>query len=372
MNYADAESAELIHNIVQAKIPIILIFTYTDEDNLPRELRPLLRSATRVQLAPFTEQQTAQYVAETLHRDQEYILPLVAVIQEKSRGNIFYIREILDTCNRKGCVFYSWRDNNWLFDLDKVFEVFESPEYGSSVTNDFITKRLLELPPETRKLVAWASLLGATFSFDLVRQLIDPRSAPADAERVPVLADTECAVTALNAALNAYVLMPAEQDARFRFSHDRYLTAASTSVDKEWDTKMMHYLIAKVVSSGDYHDESMVGSKALYMRSRHICLAAELIKSRESSRAAYRDVLYQAGETAVESGARSTGGSGFSKCCRRQMLIAQVFTTSHMPSCYFRMTLGTRGSPTSHIKKRCNFLYGQRRAIGSRGCLMKP
>ena len=102
--------------------------------------------------------------------------------------------------------------------------------------------------------------------------------------------------------------MPAEQDARFRFSHDRYMTAAAGSVDKEWDTQMMHFLIAKAVTAGvDYHDDSMVGSKALYMRSRHICLAAELIKRREDRRATFRDVLYQAGETACESGARSTG-----------------------------------------------------------------
>jgi predicted ATPase len=94
---ADAESAELIHHIVQAKIPIVLIFTYSDEETLPQELGSLLRGATKVQLLPFDESQTAEYVAETLHRDQQYILPLVAVIQEKSRGNLFYIREILDT-----------------------------------------------------------------------------------------------------------------------------------------------------------------------------------------------------------------------------------------------------------------------------------
>jgi tetratricopeptide (TPR) repeat protein len=304
---ADPESAELIHHIVQAKIPLILIFTHVDEETLPRELHSLLRSATRIQLLPFTEEQLADYVAETLHRDHDYILPLVAVIQEKSRGNLFYIREILDTCYRRKCVFYSWRENNWLFDLDKVFEVFEDPEYGSSVTNDFIVKRLLELSPATRKLIAWAALLGASFSFDLVRQLMNSRTAPPDVERIPFLEEHECAVTALNAALSAYVLMPAQEDARFRFSHDRYMTAAASSVSEDWNIPMMHFLIARAVSAGDYHDNSMSGSKALYMRSRHICLAAELIKSREDRRAAFRDVLYQAGETACESGARSTG-----------------------------------------------------------------
>ncbi|KAF2027874.1 hypothetical protein EK21DRAFT_70998 [Setomelanomma holmii] len=334
---ADPESAELIQHIVSAKIPLILMFTYVDEQTLPRELSPLLRYATKVHLLPFTEAQSAEYVAETLHRDQQYILPLVAVVQEKSRGNLFYIREILDTCYRKKCVYYSWRENNWLFDLDKVFKVFESPEYGSSVTNDFITKRLLELHPATRKLIAWASLLSGSFSFYLVTQLMDPKRAPADAGRIPLLAEKESAIPALNGALDAYVLMPAEQDARFRFSHDRYLTAAASSLEKEWDTQTMHYLIAKIVTTGDeYHDDLTVGSKALYMRSRHICLAAELIKARESHRATFRDVLYQAGETACESGARSTGIYYFAHCL---MLLQETPWDESIPDVSYQETL---------------------------------
>lgn len=305
---ADPESAELIQHIVRAKIPLILMFTYVDEETLPRELSSLLRSATKVQLPPFTEAQTADYVAETLHRDHQYILPLVAVVQEKSRGNPFFVREILDECYRKKCVFYSWRENNWLFDLDRVFEVFEGPEYGSSVTTDFITKRLFELPFASRKLLAWASLLGGTFSFDLIKQLLEPKDLLLSEAKVPILTDGESAIKALNGALDAYILMPAEQDARFRFSHDRYLAAAANSLEKEWDSQLMHYMIAKVITSGhDYRGESVLGSKALYMRSRHICLSAELIKTREIHRAPFRDVLYQAGETACESGARSTG-----------------------------------------------------------------
>jgi len=308
VQYADTESAELIHHIVQAKIPLVLMFTYSDEEALPRELSVLIRHSTKVQLLPFTEAQTADYVAETLHRDHQYILPLVAVVQEKSRGNLFYIREILDTCYRKRCVFYEWRENNWVFDLDKVFEVFESPIYGSTVTTDFIARRLTELPAASRKLLSWASLLGGTFSFNLLKKLLKPTSTLDAGARLPLLDKNECVITALNGALNAYVLMPAEQDARFRFSHDRYLTAAVNSLDKEWDTQLMHFTIAKIITSGgEYQDDSALGSKALYMQSRHICLAAELIKAKETVRAPFRDILYQAGETACESGARSTG-----------------------------------------------------------------
>jgi signal transduction histidine kinase/predicted ATPase len=313
---ADAESIELVHNIVTAKIPIILIITYQDEDQVPRELRSTVSKATKIQLRPFTEADTAEYVAETMHRDEEYILPLVAVIQEKSRGNPFYIREILDTCYRKHCVYYSWREGEWLFSLDKIFEEFASAEYGSSINSDFIAKRLQELPLNARKLVAWASLFGGAFSFSLVKTLMDPRMAPSDAtSRIPLLIETDCAITALNETIAAYVIMAADNEDWFRFSHDRYLAAAVNSLDTAWDTPMMHYMIAKVmISDGKYENDASIGSKALYMRSRHICYACELIKRREPNRAPFRDILYQAAETACESGARSTGMYYFAHC----------------------------------------------------------
>lgn len=111
---SDPESAELISHIGKSKIPIVLIITYQDEESVPKDIRALMTSAKKILLSPFTEEQTAEYVAETLHRDTEYILPLVAVIQEKSGGNVFYIREILDTCYRKNCVYYCWKEGNWV------------------------------------------------------------------------------------------------------------------------------------------------------------------------------------------------------------------------------------------------------------------
>ncbi|ORY07537.1 hypothetical protein BCR34DRAFT_570582 [Clohesyomyces aquaticus] len=311
--YADSESAELIHHIVQAKLPLLLIITYREDEALPREIRSLLPAATKIQLLPFTEAQTAEYVAETLHRDLDYILPLVAVIQEKSRGNLFYIREILDTCHRKQCVFYSWKDGLWQFNLDKVFETFESPEYGSCIDyGDVITKRLQELLPATRKLLAWASLIGGSIPFNLLKKLLSADSAPKGPNILPTLQDSEDAVLALQGALASYVMMPADAEERFRFSHDRYMGAALELTEAQFDTKMMHYVLAKIMLQENLHEEP--GSKALYMRSRHICLAVDLIKSREATRAPFRDVLYQAGETACESGARSTGIFYYAHC----------------------------------------------------------
>lgn len=77
----------------------------------------------------------------------------------------------------------------------------------------------------------------------------------------------------------------------------------------------MHYVIAKTMISTEEHlTSSAAGSKALYTMSRHITLGLDLIKQLEPARSPFRRVLYQAAQTAVESGARSTGMFYYAHC----------------------------------------------------------
>jgi predicted ATPase len=61
---------------------------------------------TRITLKPLNEDDIQQYVAATLCRPNHEIAPLAAVIQSKTAGNPFYMREMLDTCHRKHCIWY--------------------------------------------------------------------------------------------------------------------------------------------------------------------------------------------------------------------------------------------------------------------------
>ena len=106
---ADSESAELIHHIAQARIPLVLVLTYQDEDRIPKELRTLLPAATKIQLHPFTEADTAEFVSETLHRDTEYILPLVSnTIRSKSTSDARMLHQPPQTSTVALCVAESF------------------------------------------------------------------------------------------------------------------------------------------------------------------------------------------------------------------------------------------------------------------------
>ena len=183
---------------------------------------------TKLQLNPLSEKEVVNYIASTLYRPLEYVIPLTAVCMEKTHGNPFYLRQMLDVCHQKNCLWYSWKENAWEYDLDRVFQEFESGQYGEQLGTKFITERLQEqLPPAARSILAWASLLGNTFSFACIQKLLsgefdfaseqDKRSSTCIASTKIFSHDAQInAVEGLQACLQAYILVPGENDDEFR------------------------------------------------------------------------------------------------------------------------------------------------------------
>lgn len=313
LQFADEESLDLILHIKKANIPVVLVVTYRDEDSLPPNILSLLERSTKIALMPFTEQETAEYVSHTLHRPSGVVATLAAVVQQATRGNPFFIREMLDVCYRKGCIYYSWRTSQWEFDLDKVFGEFSSPNTDQFSSNDFLHKRLQDLPPTSRCVLRWASLIGNTFSFNLVKQAMAcdcSRTVPR--ELLPP--DAGDPVSGLQGAISAYILVATDAEDRFRFSHDRYLQAAEMLCEP-FDQSEMHFVLAIAMIKHTPYDRATTTTKILFDQARHVCNAIEVIKKRrEGATAPFRDLLYQAAETAREQGARSVSLFFFQHC----------------------------------------------------------
>lgn len=136
---------------------------------------------------------------------------------------------MLEVCYRKGCIWYSWKKSAWEYNLDRVFAEFESDTYGEQLNSSFILNRLQDMPASSRAILAWGSLIGTTFSFPLVQRLlsgdfdlIDTTSDQTEATCArnnqafsSQLADT--AVEGLQAAMQAYILMPTGDEHLFRY-----------------------------------------------------------------------------------------------------------------------------------------------------------
>jgi predicted ATPase len=266
-----------------------------------------------------TEEDVLEYVAATLYQKWKAVVPLAAVIQERSNGNPFYMREMLETCYKKHCLWFSWKANAWEYDLDRVFTEFETEHYGQFLNMSFVTKKLQELPAASRAILAWASLLGNTFSFGLIQKLLSGEflfgSTSSEAfdvtcpKRVQLFRQSEeDAVAGLQHLLQAYILTPGDTDDEFRFSSDRHLQAAG-SMRECHNVQKMHFVIAEALIKY-YGDDA----DSIHIRARHICQAVELIKQRVHNRRSYRNVLFQGAMTATESGARPTALWYYQNC----------------------------------------------------------
>ncbi|EXJ67505.1 uncharacterized protein A1O5_09518 [Cladophialophora psammophila CBS 110553] len=312
LQYADSESIELLMHIIKAKVPVVLMLSSrVEEGNVPEPTVKLLDldSTNKIELANLRERHVFEYVAATMSQPVETILPLAAVVYAKSEGNPFLVKDILQTCYQRNCLWYDWKASGWQFDLDKIFNEFSSE---GCTDNGYLTRRLQELPPAARSILAWASLIGTTFSFKLIQSIVtgdffysSGRDQTHDAtcpKRAKLfnLSETDC-INGLQQLVNMYIINPGETDDEFRFAHARYLKAANEMRECQ-NTAKMHFIIAQAMMT--YLSQCKYN---LYPLARHICLSADIVKERIPTRMRYRDVLWRGAQKAIETGAKATG-----------------------------------------------------------------
>ncbi|RDW68343.1 hypothetical protein BP5796_09000 [Coleophoma crateriformis] len=327
--FADEESLDLITQIISARMRIVMIVTYRPGEMLPARIKPILEppnlegiryikgngiGITRVELQPLSEDDTTQYVAMALCRPAQEVVPLAAVIHSKTAGNPFYMREMLDTCHRKQCIWYDYRDSMWRFDIDRLFKQFETDNYHDTLNHEFVTSRLQELPSSTRSILAWAALLGTSFSFDMIQRLMIASSEfdygqPDGQVDIPssLTNPVDGIVEGLQAAIQAYVIVPTQDDDRFRFAHDRYVQAASSLV--EYNGPEMHFIIAQTLLQYHSSDDRLREHIA-----SHACDSIDVIRSRVTHRESFRKLLSDCAQLAAESGARPTAAKYYAAC----------------------------------------------------------
>jgi signal transduction histidine kinase/predicted ATPase/DNA-binding response OmpR family regulator/serine/threonine protein kinase len=345
LHFADDESLELVSQIISARMKMVLILTYRPDElspekmhsvitppeieELPRNSRPLV---TKLKLSPLSEDDVLNYVAATLRRPADDILSLALVTQSKTAGNPFYMREMLSTCHRKKCVWYDYRDSRWHYNLDKLFTTFRGEEEYDVLDTDFITRRLNELPAASRAVLAWAALIGNSFSFELVCRLMNGEFDYTDQ-------DTSCcpgapqqkhysegeAIEGLQAAVQAYIIVQSETDDRFRFAHDRYIHASSAL--RECNSRKMHFIITQTLIKYYAKDAKQREDVA-----RHICKAAAIIRERVTLRSEFRQLLTERAHAAVENGARPTAAKYYSRAM--QLLQDKPWDDSEEDVCY--------------------------------------
>ena len=216
MQWADTASLALIANLLTDGDTrhLLIIGAYRDNEVEPshpmvRALEAARRSDARIRdlvLAPLSEDELGQLVADTVHASPAEAAPLAALVRDKTGGNPFFAIQFLTALYHKQAIWFDREAYRWRWDAARV----RAEGYTDNIA-ELMRGRLYELPSETQAVLQLAACIGSTV----------------DAATLAVACEREVA-TALRPAIEQHLLFESVQGGRltYRFPHDRVHEAA--------------------------------------------------------------------------------------------------------------------------------------------------
>lgn len=255
-----------------------------------------------ITLSQLSEDSVMQYVASTLCLPVPVILPLGALVQSRTSGNPFYVREMLNECYEHEFISFDFQEGLWSFDMSRITEHFEVDIYNDAIFDDFLNRRLSSLSPVSKSILAWASLLGMSFSFQLVQRLLNsdeigPESGLSEREMIQ----------GLQATMQAYVIVPTQDHDIFSFTYNHYMHMAASFHTRDQDH--VNFVKAQVLFRYYSHDD-----KYRNMLASAIVESAPIIKASVAKTGPFRKFLFDYAKAASETGFRSTAINSYTSC----------------------------------------------------------
>ena len=238
LQWTDSASLKLIElmmtdNQIQH---LLLIGSYRDNEVSP--YHPLSRTIERLQedgvridkiaLTPLNIQQTAQLIADSLHRDIESVTPLAELIHGKTGGNPFFINEFLQTVYLENLLTIDRQENHWQWDISQI----ESLGITDNVV-ELTIGRLQKLPEQVQQILCLAACIGSHFDLYTLSEISEKSVSEIFVDLLSAIksglieAISELKTISDNLTDSAIVISD------YKFIHDRVQQAAYTVIDDD-------------------------------------------------------------------------------------------------------------------------------------------
>ena len=229
LQWADAPTLKLVQHLIQDgdEHCVLIVGAYRDNEVdethlLSQSIEAIERTNGRVErlkLRDLELSHVTNLVADTLHCSAATVAPLALLCFEKTRGNPFFLGQLLRTLHEQGDIHYQRSEGVWHWNIEHIRQ--------RGITDNVVELMLDKvrlLAPATQNLLAVAAHLGGSFD---MRQLMAVSAR-----------DAVTAAAVLWPALQAGLVLPLNehykfsdspeqlQNARYRFLHDRVQQAA--------------------------------------------------------------------------------------------------------------------------------------------------
>ncbi|WP_159783841.1 ATP-binding sensor histidine kinase [Sodalinema gerasimenkoae] len=172
----------------------------------------------------------AALVADTLQNSLKTVMPLAALISQKTNGNPFFVREFLKTLDREQLLRFDDESMSWQWDIERI----KAQDITDNVL-EFLLDQFKTLPSQTQYLLHLGSVVGMEFDLDLIADLVNGSPEELFQNLIPALVEGLVQPQAKNSgpggALTASAALPRDPQEvlllrQYQFLHEQVQQAA--------------------------------------------------------------------------------------------------------------------------------------------------
>ncbi|MCP4132997.1 MAG: protein kinase [bacterium] len=268
LHWTDGGTINLLTVILKniEEYPLFIVATYREKEVVDNHILGGFLSNTReknsrsirvfeeISLDLFDQETTRQFVAGLLLEEVDNIKDISEFIFNKSKGNPFFIIEVVKNLINEGALTYE--ENSWIVDAEALDKIEISPTIV-----EVIIKRIHLLDLKERDILSYAAVIGKEFNLELLFRLSD-----LDAAEIVRIADKAIELQMLEAV--------SSKKGKIRFVHDRIKEAFYEHIGVE-KRKELHLSVAYVMEDMNRDDIE----KIIYDLAWHFLEAGEKEKA---------------------------------------------------------------------------------------------
>lgn len=237
LQWSSSASLELIQSLLHdgETHHILLIGAYRDNEvqighpllQLFDELQGSHAIVDTIMLSPLEERHVSAMLESTLLRSEEDVAELVSICLDKTRGNPFFLRQMLRNLYEEGLIFYNPELSHWSWDIEALHQV----ELTDNVV-ELMLRTLAKLPEQTQEVLRCAAAIGSRFDIEQLA-IIYAHSPVKTLEHLWEALESGLIISTGKQNPSTHTLMEDDSTAKecvFRFVHDRMLQAAYESI----------------------------------------------------------------------------------------------------------------------------------------------
>lgn len=256
LQWADFSSLQLVERLVlDNQLRKVFVVCSYRHDEMPAG-HPLFtskmkmeksREVDEIKLGALSLSHVQSLIADTLYTGTDNVRQLAEVIYKRTKGNSFFISEILKDLNKTGYLHFDERQGEWSWQLQQIVNL---PINDNIV--EFLMMKLITLPEDLRRILMLGAAIGNVFDYGMLTLIAEePRevlagciAAAVEGEFIHPADYRYGLFSGLLADAGEDLLQLA--DIPFRFSHDRIQQAFYQMLNED-KSKALHLKIGRLM-----------------------------------------------------------------------------------------------------------------------------